>query len=129
MNMSIDERIKEALGYDDANSRGSDEATALQLIGDTIRGRYRTLAWLAALFTFAMFGLTVFAAVRMFQASDVRETVLWAVGAMWGAMGVGLLKMWFWMQMDRYSLVREIKRLEVQIARLAEQMSRTNHVD
>jgi len=30
-----------------------------------------------------------------------------------------MLKMWFWMQMDKYVVLREVKRLELQVARLS----------
>lgn len=38
------------------------------------------------------------------------------------AMAVGVLKIWFWMQMDKVSLLREIKRMELQIARLTQRI-------
>jgi len=30
-----------------------------------------------------------------------------------------MLKLWFWMQMDKNTVIREVKRLELQVATLA----------
>jgi hypothetical protein len=34
-------------------------------------------------------------------------------------LGVAMLKMYFWMEMNKNMLLREVKRLELQVARLA----------
>jgi len=49
----------------------------------------------------------------------VRETVIWTAGALWAAIAVAMLKMYFWMEMNKNVVLREVKRLELQIARLA----------
>lgn len=128
MNQSIDERIKQALGFNgDPTAPTGNEASLFQLVGDTIRGRHRVLTTIALAWSFAFFGLTVFAAVQMFRAPELRETVLWSVGVSFGSLAVAMLKMWFWMQMEKYTLIREIKRLEVQVARLAERSAHAGH--
>jgi len=125
MNSAIDDKIREALGQSDpAESPTTTEASIFQLIGDVARSRQRWLSAWAMLVSLIIFGLTVFAAVRMFQAPDVRETLLWAVGALVGMLAVSMLKIYFWMQLDKYSVLRELKRLEAQVARLAEKLPR-----
>jgi len=43
----------------------------------------------------------------------------------WGArtilafLGLGLIKLWFWMELQKVSIVREIKRVELQMASLS----------
>ncbi|MEZ5960449.1 MAG: DUF6768 family protein [Hyphomonadaceae bacterium] len=51
--------------------------------------------------------------------TDVRETVIWTAGALWAAIAVAMLKMYFWMEMNKNVVLREVKRLELQMARLA----------
>ena len=64
-------------------------------------------------------GLSVVCAVQFFNAEGIREMILWA-----GAFGFSLLavmanKIWYWMELNKNAIKREIKRLELQIARLA----------
>lgn len=125
MNSPFDDKIREALGRGDpTESPTSSEANMFQLIGDVVRSKHRWLSAWAFVLSFIIFGLTVFAVVQMFQASDLRQTIFWAVGALWGSLAVAMLKIWFWMQLDKYSVLREVKRLEAQIARLAELIGR-----
>lgn len=125
MNSPFDDKIREALGRGDpTESPTSSEANMFQLIGDVVRSKHRWLSAWAFVLSFIIFGLTVFAVVQMFQAPDLRQTIFWAVGALWGSLAVAMLKIWFWMQLDKYSVLREVKRLEAQIARLAELIGR-----
>jgi hypothetical protein len=55
----------------------------------------------------------------MFSAGDVREVVLWSVGAVITMLGVAMLKMYFWMEVNKNIVLREVKRLELQVARLS----------
>jgi hypothetical protein len=45
--------------------------------------------------------------------------MLWSAGALWAALAVAMLKMYFWMEMNKNVMLREMKRLELQVARLA----------
>jgi uncharacterized membrane protein YciS (DUF1049 family) len=46
----------------------------------------------------------------------------WSTGFLFCCLGTMMMKLWWWAQMDKNSLTREIKRLELQIARLAARM-------
>jgi hypothetical protein len=39
-------------------------------------------------------------------------------------MGTVLIKLWYWVIWNRYSVVREVKRLELRVAELAEKLNR-----
>jgi hypothetical protein len=38
--------------------------------------------------------------------------------------GLALVKVWFWMELQKNAIVREVKRLELQVASLAAQLRR-----
>jgi hypothetical protein len=38
--------------------------------------------------------------------------------------GLALIKVWFWLELQKNAIVREVKRLEVQVASLAAQLRR-----
>jgi hypothetical protein len=44
---------------------------------------------------------------------------MWATACIMCTAAVALLKTWYWMEMQRIVVMREIKRVELQIARLA----------
>ena len=45
--------------------------------------------------------------------------LVWGGGFMFCMMAVSMLKLWFWMEMQTNSVLREVKRVELQVSRLA----------
>ena len=62
-------------------------------------------------------------AVRFFGATETRGMIAWATGFLTALLMVAMLKLWFWVQMEKYVVLRELKRLEAQVARLVERES------
>lgn len=118
---NLDRAIRDALSKEDAEflSRFEDHSTPVGEVLDTFRGRWALMNAFAAIITFALFGAFVYCAWQMFEATDVRDTVLWSVGAIIAMLGVAMLKMYFWMEINKNAVLREVKRLELQVARLA----------
>lgn len=117
---SLDRTIRDALSKEDAEllARFDQESPIQEALG-TFSGKWGTLNVFAAVITFAMFGAFVYCAWQMFEARDARMTTIWAVGAIWTAIAVAMLKMYFWMEMNKNAILREVKRLELQVARFA----------
>ena len=74
------------------------------------------MVWFWSLF---MFGGSIFCAVQFFRVDSTREMIAWAIGFMFGQLATAMLKMWYFMELNKNSLTREIKRVELQIARLS----------
>lgn len=117
----LDRKIAEALRGEDADlfAEMGDEPGVFETLLETFRGRHRWLNLLGALGTFALLGLGVAAAVAFFRADATREMLMWAAACILCMSAVALMKVWYWMEMQRVAVVREIKRVELQIARLA----------
>jgi Na+/proline symporter len=96
----------------------SKDPSVLDLIGDTFRGRNRWLTIYATIWILIFFAGAIFCLVRFFSAEtdSLKEVVGWAAGTILCMIMVGLLKLWFWLEMHRNSLLREIKRLELAVA-------------
>ena len=62
--------------------------------------------------------LGAYAAWRASEATAVKTMLGWAGVAAFGFFFLGLLKLWFWMEMQKNSVIREVKRLELQLASL-----------
>jgi uncharacterized membrane protein len=118
---NLDRAIRDALSKEDAEflSRFDEHSTPVGEVLDTFRGRWALMNGFAALITFALFGAFVYCAWQMFATTDARDTVLWSVGAIIAMLGVAMLKMYFWMEINKNAVLREVKRLELQVARLA----------
>ena len=121
---SIDERIRKALSSEDRvfleqlDSSGS-------LYGDiaaTFRGHMRWLNALGWVFGFVLFAVAVYCGWRFVVEPDLRTMQLWGAGTMLSALGLGLIKLYFFMEFQKNAIVREIKRVELQVASLTAAM-------
>ncbi len=117
----LNEKIREAIRSEDPDLLGGidEEPSIFELLFDTMRGRHRWLNLLGAIITLVFLGLAVFCAVQFFSTDEVRDLLMWATGFIFCALAVSMMKVWYWLEIQRNSLTREIKRLELQIARLA----------
>lgn len=115
----LDQGIRQALAAEDAAflAKFEGQSPFHEAMG-TFSGKWGAMNVFAALVTFAMFGAAAYCAWSAFGAADVRETVLWSTGASVAMLAVAMLKMYFWMEMNKNVTLREVKRLELQIARL-----------
>jgi hypothetical protein len=122
--MSVpDQTIREASAPDGAPPPGPPgEPSLWGELTDMFRGRHGWLSWLVLVGTLAFFVFTVVSVVCFFRAESEREMIAWA-----GAFGLGLIsisfgRLWFWLLMHRNAVSREIKRVELQVARLSSQL-------
>ena len=121
----IDDKIREALRQEDAelldHYRG--EPPVYEMLIETFRGRNRWLNVLAFLFTFVGVAMAIVAAYQFFQVESTRAMIAWATGFLLSAVWVAMLKQWFWLEMQKHSITREVKRLELQVANLSRQLA------
>ena len=68
--------------------------------------------------------LAAYCATRFFAATDLPEMLRWAAGFFTSLILVVSGKIWYWMQMDRFAVTREIKRVELLIAHLSAEWRR-----
>jgi len=96
------------------------EKGMLESIGFSFQGKLKVWAMLATALTFVMSALGLWAVWQMFQADTTRGLFLWA-GAGWAAwtMQIGL-KQWLWDRIRMLNVLRELKKIELRLARLEE---------
>ena len=58
------------------------------------------------------------------HASNLEDMLRWGAGSALAFAGLALVKVWFWMEMQKNAIMREVKRLELQVASLAAQLRR-----
>jgi len=117
----LDKKIREALRTEDAElfDDFGGEPSVFDLMLETFRGRHWWLSAITAIWSLVFFVLAVISAVKAVRTEDPREMTLWALAFVFCILAVSMLKMWFFMEMNKNAITREIKRLELQIARLA----------
>ena len=118
---NIDAKIKRALEATDVDlaDEFDGDQSMMEMVFDVFRGTQKWLTFLAIFWGFVFMAASVFGIIQLFKTQEPREHILWALGVVFCVAGVSMMKIWFWMQMNRNSILREIKRVELQVARLA----------
>ncbi len=115
----IDKMIKDALSDEEAKFyEDLNEPSLIKKLGDVYKGQ---LGWLAMVMNLVMvlfLVLGIYSIVNFWQAHETLEMIRWAVVGIISLLTIGILKLYFWMQMDKNDLKRELKRIELQIAAL-----------
>ncbi len=122
--MNMDELLKRALTQDEAKQlQALDEQGVLAQIADSFRGRSRGLVIMAFLHGIGMLGLGLVSLRQFFQAQERHEMILWASLMVVSVLAIGLVKVWYWMELNKSAILRELKRMEYQIALLSKKVS------
>ena len=127
----IDDKIREALRDDDSEllEHYQGEPAIHEMIVETFHGRFRWITVLAFVLGWGIFVLLFFVAYQFFHAETTRAMIAWATGFLWGIMWIVLMKIWFWLELNKNSVTREIKRLELQLADLSRRLAERNPGD
>lgn len=122
----LDRAIRQSLSAEDAellDRLGADQALHRQVLA-TFEGQLRWVniaGWLAG---FLLFGAASVMAWRFLHALELEEMLRWGAGSALAFAGLALVKLWFWMELQKNAMMREVKRLELQVASLAAQLKR-----
>jgi Family of unknown function (DUF6768) len=122
----LDQAIRQSLSAEDKDlldRLGADQALHRQVLA-TFEGQLRwfnAAGWLAG---FVLFGVACVLAWRFVQAPELGEMLRWGAASALAFAGLALVKVWFWLELQKNDIVREVKRLEVQVASLAAQRRR-----
>ena len=116
----IDKLIKETLTQEEAKFYDElDEQNLLQMLGGVFKGKLGWIVIIMNIVTFFVFGVFVYCAVRFFNTDVTNELIKWSIIGTFCMLIVSMLKMFVWMQMDKNAILREMKRLELQVSSLA----------
>lgn len=120
----IDQIIKETLSQEEAKFYDDlDEQNVFQMVIGIFIGKNKWIMIMMNVMTLVFFGFFVYCTVQFFNTDITNELIKWGIGAIVFIFGVSFLKMFAWMQMDKNALLRELKRLELQVSSLSGKMS------
>jgi hypothetical protein len=116
----IDDLIKESLTKEEVDFYNSlDEQNLMEMVGGLFKTKMRWLLILMNIVQVIAFGLFIYCLVEFFNTNMTNELIKWGAGGFLFLMMSSMMKLFSWMQMDKNSILRELKRLELQVASLS----------
>jgi hypothetical protein len=116
----LDRRIGATLPPDEADLLGSlDEPSLWEQVRQLFQGRLWWVSLLVAVAGGAFWVFLVVSVVYFFRAESVRAMLAWAGGFGLSLIAVSFSRLWFWLLFHRNAVVREVKQVELLVARLA----------
>jgi len=121
----IDQIIKESLTQEEAKFYDElEEQNLLNQLGDLFKTKMGWLIVIMNIVNLVMFVLAIYCVIQFFTTDITNELIKWT-GAFFICMSsVVMIKLFVWMQMDKNALLRELKRLELQIAAMTNKFSK-----
>lgn len=119
----LDRLIRDALQQDEADllDRFGEQSTG-ELLTEPFRGRRRFTAMGGVAGSLLLFAAAIVSAGRFLQASDQRYMLIWGGAVAFCLGSVMIFKVWYWVEMARLALQRDIKRVELQVSLLSQQL-------
>ena len=120
----IDRLIKETLNEEEAKFYDDlEEQNLLQMVFGIFSGKNSWLVIVMSFVQVVFFGLFIYCAIQFFNVEQTNDLIRWGVFGTLSLMGSSMLKVFSWMQMDKKAIIREIKRLELQVSSLSGKIS------
>jgi hypothetical protein len=123
--MSIDDRIRKELEQQGApvEHLKVEETGLFAMLYRMFTGGMARWAGFAMGLTLVCFGLTLWSGYSFFTAGTTDGRVFWGIVALAAFHALSMFKLWFFMEMNRHSITREVKRVEVALASLEQRCS------
>lgn len=121
---NLDDKILNAIANEHASSDEdySKELGLFGLIGKSFKGTHKWIVFIVFLLVFIFLILTVYCGYNFYHATELSNKLNWMAGGFLFFIGFALLRLWYFMELNRLSLKREIKRVELQVSLLVKKL-------
>jgi hypothetical protein len=120
----IDKLIKETLNEEEAKFYDDlEEQNLIQMVFGIFSGKNSWLVIVMSIVQVVFFGIFIYSAIQFFNLEATNDLIKWGVFGTLSLMASSMLKLFSWMQMDKKAIIREIKRLELQVSSLSSKLS------
>lgn len=121
----LDKEIREGYSVEDAElmRQLAEDPSMLRQVLNAFHGPFGAFNAVGVLVTLVLLAGGAYCVWRFSEATEVREMLTWAGTAAVALCAISMIKVWFWMELQRNATVREIKRLELQVSRLVARMA------
>lgn len=124
-NNEIDQIIKETLTNEEARFYEElGEQNLLQMFGGLFQSKYSWLIVIMNIVSIVMFVLSIYCVIQFLNTDITNELIKWASAGFICWTSIAMIKLFVWMQMDKNAILRELKRLELQVASLTGKSSK-----
>ena len=119
MSDDIDRLIDEALGNEEREllRQIGEEPGYFRQIWGLFDGKLAWVSWTILFWQTVMFIAAIYGTVQFFRAEDVLEALRWGLPSGILLIMAGMLKLTLWPSLQTNRVLRELKRVELQIAR------------
>lgn len=121
INQKILETMQQELKED---SVSEEQANALQLIGKSFKGTFRVTAFIVISLQLICVGFGVYFTIGLFAEIEIATKLHWLLGALLSFIAFAIARLWMFMELNRLSVLREVKRVELQLALLSNHLSK-----
>ena len=119
----IDKLIKDTLTTEEAKFYDElEEQNLLGMVGGLFKGKLKWILILMNVVNIIAFVGFIYCTVQFVNTDITNELIKWGVFGVVLLMMISMLKLFAWMQMDKNALLRETKRLELQISALSSKL-------
>jgi hypothetical protein len=120
----LDRLIRDALRQEDADLLGQfEEQSTVELLTESFRGRRRVVAIGGVAANVLLLVVAIRSVVGFLEAGDQRTMLIWAGGVALCVVAITAIKIWYWLEMARLALARDIRRVELQVALLLQRLA------
>lgn len=115
----IDDLIHQALSKEEAAYYDQlGEQNLPEMVFGLFKGRNGWVNVLMVVMTIVILGVMIYTVIEMLNAESIGDKMEWMFYSIVGFITIALLKIWGWNQIDKNAILRELKRLEYQVALL-----------
>ena len=115
----LDDAIQQHLSKEDAEflAKFEKEPSSVAQMTGIFSGAFAWVSYIFLVTAILMGFATVFAAWKFIVTEDMRAMIQWGALALFGLLVMIMIRIWFFMEIQTNRVVREIRRLQLQIAR------------
>ncbi len=120
----IDKLIKETLTQEEAKFYDElEEQNLFQMLAGIFKGKNTWLAIILNIMNIIIFGFLIYCIIQTMDVEKTNDLILWVGAIILCFLTMSMIKIYMWMQMHKNAVIREIKRLELQVSSLSARMS------
>jgi len=121
----IDKLIKETLTQEEAKFYDElDEQNLFQMFTGIFKGKNTWLVIIMNIMNIIIFGLLIYCIIQTMVVEKTNDLILWVGAVILCFLTMSMIKIYMWMQIHKNAVIREIKRLELQVSSLSGRMSK-----
>lgn len=115
---NLDKSITDALSEEHEIGEFGDEQGILEQVTATFRTKSRWLVAISIVFGLVFMGVGIYSLVQFLELKETVQALPWAVLLIFSLMAITAMKIWYWMELNKNAILREIVRLERRVEQL-----------